>query len=355
MTSISDVLSLAALLISSLPVPFSEAALLASPARAEEKPVHAEVVERLAAELEQSYVFEDQARALARTLREKAASGAWNALEGPDFARALTEECQAATKDKHLTIRYRIEQQLTNLPPEEERDERRFWQQRNFGYERAERLQGNVGYLELRGFAPIDLARPTAAAAWAFVQDTDALIIDLRRNGGGAPGGVQLFCSYLFGVEPVHLNDIYTRESDETRSFWTLRDLAGRRYLDKPVFVLTGAYTFSGAEECAYNLQTHKRATLIGQTTGGGAHPVDSRRLGPGFTVMLPVSRAINPITKTNWEGVGVKPDVEAAESEALDRAHALAVEALIATEKDDNHKQGLQRLLTELRAKYAR
>jgi C-terminal processing protease CtpA/Prc len=232
---------------------------------------------------------------------------------------------------------------------------RRAWTQRNNGYERVERMQGNVGYLEVRGFAPEALSSPTAAAAMAFLQDTDALVIDLRRNGGGEPEAVRFLCSYFFGPEPVHLNTLVNREMNTRDEYWTLRELPGRRYLDKPVFVLVGARTFSGAEECAYNLQSLKRATIVGQTTGGGAHPVDRRNLGQGFSVMLPIARAENPVTKTNWEGVGVKPDVESAEDAALDQAWALALEAVAENEKDPEQRTALLELAAEKRGKSPR
>jgi hypothetical protein len=317
-----------------------------------------EVAVKLAGELEKSYVFEDKGHAMAAALRSKAESGAWNSLEGDALARALTQECQAITHDKHLNVGHESAGRGQGLHTQNPRDaaaEKRDTLQRNNGFERAERLQGNVGYLEVRGFPQADLFTPTAAAAMAFLQNTDALVIDLRRNGGGEPEAVRYLCSWFFGAEPVHLNTLVNRERKTSDEYWTLRELPGPRYLDKPVFVLTGSHTFSAAEECAYNLQSLKRATIVGQTSGGGAHPVSRRDLGQGFSVMLPVARAENPVTKTNWEGVGVKPDVEVAEDAALEQAWALALDALAAREKDGERRKQLEELAAEKRGKSPR
>jgi C-terminal processing protease CtpA/Prc len=160
-----------------------------------------------------------------------------------------------------------------------------------------------------------------------------ALIIDLRANGGGSPRTVALVASYLFGARPVLLNSIYLRPTGQTENSYTEPKVSGRKFgPDKPVFVLTSSRTFSAAEEFAYDLQTRKRATIVGATTGGGANPGRPVPLPYGMTLFVPTGRAINPITKTNWEGVGVKPDVAVDADNALDVAHRLAEEAVAAT-----------------------
>jgi C-terminal processing protease CtpA/Prc len=162
-----------------------------------------------------------------------------------------------------------------------------------------------------------------------FLANTDALIVDLRRNGGGRPEMVALLSSYLFD-ERTHLNDLYWREGNRTDEFWTNATVAGPRYGGKkPVFVLTSKRTFSGAEEFAYNLKALKRATIVGETSGGGAHPGDMQKIADGFAMFVPTGRAINPVTKTNWEGVGVEPDVVVPADQALDKAKELAAAAL--------------------------
>ncbi|MEZ5163407.1 MAG: S41 family peptidase [Fimbriimonadaceae bacterium] len=187
------------------------------------------------------------------------------------------------------------------------------------------------------------------AAAMNFLSNTDAMIIDLRQNGGGDPSGVQVVCSYFFGEKPVHLNSIYFRPTDETHEFWTLENVDAPRFLDKPVYVLVSKRTGSGAEECSYNLQQLKRATIIGEPTWGGANPGGSVRLHDHFSCFIPVGRAINPITKTNWEGSGVIPDIKCDPAKSLEQAQVLILKELIAKEKDENYKSALEARLKAL------
>ena len=165
------------------------------------------------------------------------------------------------------------------------------------------------------------------------VADADALIIDLRKNGGGSAGMVALLVSYLLEPEPILVNTFVGRDGTVTDETWTTKDLPGRRFT-KEVYVLTSAYTFSAAEEFAYDLKNLKRATLVGETTGGGANPIDMFRINDRFEVSIPVARAVNPISKTNWEGVGVAPDVSVAAADALETAHRAALA------KQQNHAQ---------------
>ena len=157
-----------------------------------------------------------------------------------------------------------------------------------------------------------------------FLANADAIIFDMRQNGGGHPGLIQYICSYLFDA-PTHLNSLYWRQGDRTEEFWTLDDVPGPKMPDVPVFVLTSSYTFSGAEEFSYNLQTRERATLVGETTGGGANPGGRMPVNQRFGIFIPTGRAINPITGTNWEGIGVVPDIAVDADEAYDTALAMA------------------------------
>lgn len=293
--------------------------------------------------LEDDYVFPEVAAKMTAAVRQRQADGAYADVKtGQEFAELLTKHLQEVSKDKHLRVRCNA----TKLPPMPKGDGpspemkarmRLMNQKTNAGYRKVERLAGNVGYLALDGFADAEPAAAPAAAAMSFLADTDALIIDLRKNGGGSPQGVALLCSYLFDETPVHLNSLYWRKGDRTEEFWTLKDLPGKRYVGKPVYVLTSGRTFSGAEEFAYNLQTRKRATIVGETTGGGAHPGGGRRLNDHFIMFVPTGRAINPITKTNWEGTGVKPDVAVEADQALQKAHDMALQTILANTKDED------------------
>jgi C-terminal processing protease CtpA/Prc len=201
----------------------------------------------------------------------------------------------------------------------------------NFGIRRVERLDGNIGYLDVRRVAVPANAGPAISAAMELVAGTYALIIDLRRNGGGSPEGVALWCSYLFTERPTHLNDIFHADTGETRQFWALPYVPGTRYVDRPVYVLTSSHTFSGGEDFCYTLQALGRAELIGETTGGGAHPTRGFPISPAVHIAIPFARSINPVTGANWQGTGVVPDIAVPEAEAYDVAYARALRHVLA------------------------
>ena len=297
----------------------------------------AAAVERIGALLTEHYVFADKGAECAARLEQALADGELD-LSSPDgFAAAVTERLQAVTDDKHLRCTPSpgpAPGEEVAGPSDEEREamRQRSWlrgREQNFGFENVLRLPGNVGVLDLRSFQPVDMAGDTARAAMTYLANSDALIVDLRQNGGGDPEMVQLLCSYLFD-EPTHLNSLYWRAGDETEEFWTLDQeaLPGPRLPDLPVFVLTSRYTFSGAEEYSYNLRTRERATLIGETTGGGAHPGEEMRVSSQLGLFVPQGRAINPITGTNWEGTGVEPHIQTSAKAAMGKAVELATKA---------------------------
>jgi C-terminal processing protease CtpA/Prc len=194
----------------------------------------------------------------------------------------------------------------------------------NCAFKRVEILSRNIGYLKFNGFGDPTVCGATVVAAMTFLAHVDAIIFDLRENGGGDPRMVAMISSYLFD-KPTHLNDLYNRKDDFTTQYWTLPYVPGTTLADKPAFVLTSKSTFSGAEEFTYNLKNLKRATIVGETTGGGAHPVSGHRIDDHFMIGVPYARAVNPISRTNWEGTGVEPDVAVKASEALEKAEELA------------------------------
>jgi C-terminal processing protease CtpA/Prc len=169
----------------------------------------------------------------------------------------------------------------------------------------------------------------------SFVANADALIFDLRENHGGDPSMVDFMVSYLFR-QPTHINDLAARDDNETHQYWTLPWVPGQRFIDKPVYVLTSHGTFSGGEEFTFDLKTQKRATIVGEVTGGGAHPVRGMPAGDHFTIGVPFARPINPVTKGDWEGTGVEPDVKVSAADALAAAEKLAAEKLASTSKPE-------------------
>ncbi len=287
------------------------------------------VIDGAVAKLKEFYVFSDVAQQMGDTLGNRLKSGDYDAItDGANFAALLTEHLQAVSHDKHLRVSYDPFKQPAGQPEpsaaDQEAQTTKEMQRINCGFEKIEILPGNIGYLKFNMFANPAICGSTATAAMNFLAHVDAIIFDLRDNRGGDPKMIALISSYLFD-QPTHLNDIYNRKEDSTTQYWTLPFVPGVRLPDKPAFVLTSKNTFSGAEEFSYNLKNLKRATIIGETTGGGAHPVMRSPIDDHFVIGVPFARAINPISKTNWEGTGVEPDVPTKASEALDVATKLA------------------------------
>ncbi|MET9230410.1 S41 family peptidase [Lentzea sp. NPDC003310] len=285
-------------------------------------------IELLCSQLASYYVFPDTANEIAKVLRSRLDEGAYSDVDDDEeFAAKVTADLQSVNGDKHLRLLY-SEAEVPETGQESAWDPVAYKREAEldaFGIRRIERLEGNIGLLELSLLHDADVATPAFIAAMNLLAHTDALIIDLRKNGGGDPNTVALICSYLFD-EQVHLNDIYNRPDDTTQQYWTLPHVPGPKFGGtKPVYVLTSARTFSGAEELSYNLQQNERATLIGETTKGGAHPGDRYRVGPHLKSSIPNGRAINPISGTNWEGVGVVPHIQVPADEAFAVAYEKA------------------------------
>jgi hypothetical protein len=287
-----------------------------------------ETVEAACRAHEENYVYPEVAARMADAARAKLKAGEYDAIKSESaLARRLTEDFRAVSHDLHLRVN------LSPKPPSESERQAMGGEdelaRQNYMFKKVEILPGNIGYLRFDMFADSDGARKTAAAAMGFLAHCDAIVFDLRSNGGGSPEMIRFITSYLFD-EPTHLNDMIDRTGKTVEEFWTLKEIPGER-LSKgtPVYVLTSRTTFSGAEEFSYNLKNLKRATLIGQTTGGGAHPVQGVRISDRFTIGVPYMRANSPITKTNWEGKGVTPDIECPADAALDRAIAEATSTL--------------------------
>jgi len=319
-----------------------------------------QVIDGILKRLNDSYVFPDVAKKMETSIRERVAQKEYDQItSAKDFAKKLTDDLQAVSHDKHLRVRYSHEAIPERAPRQEPTAEEREQRKRaliwlNHGFGKVERLPGNIGYLEFFNFADEELGADTVAAAMNFINGTDALIIDMRKNGGGNPAMVALVCSYLFGPEPVHLNDLYWREGNRTDEFWTKKELPGKRYLNKDVYVLTSNRTFSGAEEFTYNLKNLKRATIIGETTGGGAHPGGGFRINEHFGMFVPTGRAISPITKTNWEGTGVTPDISVPADQALLVARLMALKKSVTNVPDPDFKAGVEEEIQKLEKELA-
>jgi hypothetical protein len=293
-----------------------------------------EIVQTAMAILRARYVFPDRAAQAAEQIEARLGAGEYDELGEHELAERLTSQLYAVCADKHLGVH--VHPELMRPPPgpadrQKTRPEMRaIARLDNFGIHRVERLEGNVGYVDLRRVALPQNAGASIAAAMELVSGTYALIFDVRRNGGGTPDGVVFWCSYLFDGPGTHLNDIYEAETGETRQYWSMSYVPGTRYVDKPVYVLTSQETFSGGEDFCYTLQALGRAQLIGETTGGGAHPTGIRPLSQTMAIAVPFARSVNPVTGTNWEGTGVVPDVPVAAAEAYDVAYGMALKHVL-------------------------
>jgi len=295
----------------------------------------ARVVDSAVADLSTFYVSPDVAKKMTDALRAHEKRGVYDTVtDGAHFADLVTTHLQDVSHDKHLRV---VFSPIPTPPPPPDtanvirNDFRHSMERNNCAFEKAELLPGNIGYLKFNGFGPPDLCGPTASAAMNFLGNAAAIIFDLRDNGGGDPAMVAYISTYLF-AEPTHLNDLWTRKDSSTHQFWTLPYVAGKRLDGKPVYVLTSKHTFSGGEEFTYDLKELKRAVIIGETTGGGAHPVAGHRIDDRFMIGVPFATAVNPISHTSWEGTGVEPDVKVPADSALAVAEKLAADTLRVT-----------------------
>jgi hypothetical protein len=366
------------------------------PALLDEPMTVADIVQAVARQLRAAYVFPSAGQQAAAALEARLAAEEYNGLDDDALAELLTAQLYEACADKHLRVRTRRPRRGGQRPggpvpgalgprpeagppgtgpaprpdaPEpsalepgapatgapglrpgaagrdrpgpKERgrgrpDPEPEFRPMNFGIFRVERLAGNVGYVDLRMVADPRRAGTAIAAAMELVAGTYALILDLRQNGGGSPHGAAFWCSYLFEGPHTHLNDIYDGDTGETRQFWSLAYVPGARYLGRPVYVLTSGETFSGGEDIAYTLQAQGRVRVIGETTGGGAHPTRMVPISPSLAISVPFARSINPVTGTNWEGTGVVPDIAVPADRAYDVAYGLALRHVLAEAEAD-------------------
>ena len=290
------------------------------------------VLDAIVAKLTELYVYPDVAKKMEQALRDNQKHGAYDAVsDSHAFADLLTEQLQGVSHDRHLSVSFMPIPLPKGDPDANPEDTARFREElkkANCFFEKAERLDGNIGYIKFDGFGDVDICGPKATAAFATLGDVDAVIFDLRQNGGGDSEMVAFVSSYLF-AKKTHLNDIYERKANKTTQSWTNPDVPGQKLATQPVFVLTSHDTFSAAEDFTYGLKNLKRATIVGETTGGGAHPTMGVRLDDHFMIRVPTARSISPITKTDWEGTGVEPDVKVPADQALETAKRLATEAL--------------------------
>lgn len=309
--------------------------------------------------LVKNYIFPDQGQKMANLLKKNLKAGIYANFSDPEeFVNRLTSDIRSINNDRHLAVRFgpRFVEQLRSDTIQGERlpEVVREHQRNNFGFYKVERLAGNIGYIDLRMFDSPRMpgAGAAAVAALNFLSNTQAIIFDLRKNGGGDPEMIQLISTYLFDEE-THLNDLYNRPTDFRQQYWIMPWVPGPRMPKVPVYILTSNFTFSGAEEFSNNLRELKRATIVGQKTGGGAHPVDFLPLNDYFVLKVSIGRAINPITGKNWEGIGVIPHIEVPADSALAAAYLMALDTLIKAANNPDEIQELTQVYSIKQAEY--
>jgi Peptidase family S41 len=283
------------------------------------------VIDRAVANLKRFYFDRDVAQKTADALTEHEKNGDDDATtQGEAFASLLTAQMRDASHDMHLVMEY-SQNPLPEGPSAQTADSlerfRKAMLQQNCMVRKAEILPHNVGYLKLDFFPDTSVCGSTAKTAMASLNDSDAIIFDLRDNTGGFPDMVSLIASYLFD----HPEYMYGPRGAPTEDSWTRSPVAGNKLADKPVYVLTSSTTWSGAEQFSYDLKMLKRATLVGETTRGGAHAGAFHRIDDHFGMGIPEEKAINPFGKADWEGVGIEPDVKVNAADALETAKKLA------------------------------
>ncbi len=286
-----------------------------------------EVIATVINKLHTQYIFPAVAQEVALMLHQRQSRGEYDTLdEGGQFAETLTTHIQEISKDPHLIVFYEPQETVFDRNTAFSVDMRSMEAISNYGFERVERLTGNIGHFCINAFLSPTVAFRAVMNAMDFIAHTNALIIDLRTASGGDLSMLKFFASYFFLPDPIHLNDIYWRSRNSIQECWTLPYIPGHRYVGKPIYLLTSWTTSSIAEAFAYALQSEKRATVIGEVTAGEANPLDCFRLAAHFGCWIPVGHTTHPLTGTSWEGVGVRPDVEVTRENALKAAYTLAL-----------------------------
>lgn len=290
-----------------------------------------DLIEQIAVLVKENYVFPERAMIICSSLRRCFHKGEFSDVRSyACFADKLTALLQASSGDKHFRV------SPTRKPKGEPHDDfidhwfkaSEWVRTSDYGFRSVQVLNNNVGYINLHSFFPKDIASTRADASMKLVENTYAIIIDLRENGGGKPDMVQYLCSYFFN-ERMILNSLFWLKDNNTEDFWVLDEVNGKKRPDTPLFILTSSTTFSAAEEFAYNMQSRKRATIIGEITGGGGNPGDVFDVAGVLDMFISTGRAINPVTQTNWEGIGVIPDIETTSDLALNKALELSEEVV--------------------------
>ena len=303
-----------------------------------------ELINSITDSLHKHYIFPEKAERISVCLQLQLMKNAYtDLLDNPEkLAEQIGLDINSVHHDPHMRIKFDpgfVPQEIYKPTPEDIKQIKKYWKENNYMFKKVEVLPGNIGYLPFNLFVDdIEAAKPTISAALKFLVNTTALIIDLRENMGGSPEMVSQVESYFF-KEKTHMNDLINRTNKDTTFFYADPTKSDSLYLSMPVYILTSQHSFSGAEDFCYGMQIAKRAIVVGETTGGGAHPQMPFSVGQNFVIFIPFARSVNPITKTDWEGKGVIPDVKTTANEAFIKAQELIFRHLLLTATDQKEK----------------
>ncbi len=303
-----------------------------------------DLIKSITDSLNRHYIFPEKAAGITVYLQSQLDKKVYaGLLDNPQkLAEQIAKDINTVHHDPHMRIKFDpgfATQDVYNPGPDDIKRIKNYWRENNYMFKKAEILPGNIGYLPFNLFVEdIEAAKPTIEAALKFLSNTNALIIDLRENMGGSPQMVSQVESYFF-KEKTHMNDLINRSNKDTIFMYADPAKTDSLYLAMPVYILTSPRTFSGAEDFSYGMQMAKRAMVVGETTGGGAHPQRPFSAGQGFVVYIPFARSLNPVTLTDWEGTGVTPDLKTTANEALGKAEELAFRNLSINATDQQEK----------------
>ncbi len=292
-----------------------------------------EVLTEISEKIKENYIDEKIFKSIDSLFQSEIKYGQLSSLNEKDFAEDLTQKLRTVTKDKHFFVKYLANYSQKNIDEKEQEKQNNFSNSlENFGFEKVERLKGNIGYINYKGFAELKSSRKALEAAMNFVENTNSLIIDLRENGGGDNSMLIEFCSYFFDKK-INLYTTYFRNSGKMVKNRVKSNVSGKKYLNKNIYFLTSVKTFSAGEALAYFLQERKMAKVIGEKTGGAANPVDHYYIQNKYLLLVPDGKITSTYSGKNWEHTGVIPDKIVSQENALKTAYLLALQEII------NHK----------------
>ncbi|MFY0602765.1 MAG: hypothetical protein JXQ93_02365 [Flavobacteriaceae bacterium] len=301
-----------------------------------------EVVQLISDNLLETYIDLEDAKEMASILNLNIKSNKYRSITDPhEFSKLVTQDLQKVSNDLHLKLNYEPKKRAQSkrvIPAEIKLKREKMMAMRmaeiNYGFTEVKVLKGNIGYLNLRMFADIEQGKDAASSAMNFLYNTNAIILDLRENGGGVSGMVQLLASYFTDADPVLLSNFYERKTNTKTQLFTIQTIDGKRMTKKPLYILTSKNTFSAAEAFAYSLKHLDKAVVVGEITKGGANRTKRININDNFSISMPYIEATHPVTNTNWEGKGVQPTIETSEEDAFVIAYINAINKTVSQNK---------------------